>query len=235
MEYKDQYVCLVCGYNMVGDYPETCPFCGASRNNFITATECSKRFKVIATPVNERVVRLHSVPPLGFEHAAYKIDTGTNIVWIDCPSTFDTTLKPADIITFTHHHFLGASTLYQEAFASRLRIHQYDSAFDLCRGYSFDQLFEDDHEINAIQAYHIDGHTPGFTCYLYGQTLFVCDYVFYDTQRMTYNPFGPRNKTEEGGRKIKQLVEDKEIIKVCGYNYIADFPDWLKEFNKLLG
>jgi len=219
---------------MVGHYPNACPFCGASREQFITATECLNRFRVIATPVNDAVVRLNSDPALGLEHAAYRIDTDTCIVWIDCPSTFDPTLETPHTITFTHHHFLGASNLYQGPFASRLRIHQLDSEFDLCRGYSFDQLFENDHEISGIQAYSIDGHTPGFTCYIYGETLFVCDYVFYGIDKMKYNPFGPDNKTKEGGRKLMKIIRNNHIVSVCGYNYVVDFSDWIEKFNTLL-
>ena len=33
---KEQYVCLVCGFNMVGYYPDKCPFCGVSKEEFIT-------------------------------------------------------------------------------------------------------------------------------------------------------------------------------------------------------
>lgn len=236
MEHKDQnqHVCLVCGYNMVGYLPDCCPFCGASCSQFITATECSNRFKVIATPVNDTVTRLSSVPPLGLEHAAYRIKTDTRVVWIDCPSTFDPTLETPHTITFTHHHFLGASNLYKESRVSRLSIHRQDSTFDLCRGYSFDKLFEDDHEISGIQAYHIAGHTPGFTCYIYEETLFICDYVFYDTETMIYNPYGLRNKTEDGGRKLMEIIRKKQLTKVCGYNYVADFADWIEQFNKLL-
>lgn len=234
MENKHQYVCLVCGYNMVGYCPDACPFCGASRGKFITATECSNRFKVMATPVSDTISCLKSVPALGLEHAAYRIDTGTDIVWIDCPSTFDSTLDAADIITFTHHHFLGASHLYQKFFKNRLRIHQADSAFDLCHGYTFDQLFADDHEINGIQAYHIDGHTPGFTCYIYEDTLFACDYVFCDAGPMKYNPFGPSNKTKGSGEKLKEIIRGRQISTVCGYNYILNFPNWLKAFDELL-
>ena len=189
---------------MVGYYPDTCPFCGTCRDKITTAAECSQRFSVTATPVNDRVVRYNSVPSLGLEHAAYRIDTGTSIVWIDCPSTFDNRFEPADIITFTHHHFLGASNMYQEFFPAKLRIHQHDSASEICRGYPFDQRFKRSHEIEGIQTYHINCHTPGCTCYLYGNILLACDYVFQGATRMNHNPFGPRDKTKNGGKKIKK-------------------------------
>ena len=59
----EQYVCLVCGFNMIGFHPDRCPFCGAASSHFITADECSARFKVTSTPVHDRVTRLNSDPP----------------------------------------------------------------------------------------------------------------------------------------------------------------------------
>ncbi len=70
---KEQYVCLACGFNMVGFHPDTCPFCWARKERFITAEECSAGLKVVSTPVNEKVTRLNSQPALGFEHAAYRL------------------------------------------------------------------------------------------------------------------------------------------------------------------
>ncbi|RPJ04849.1 MAG: MBL fold metallo-hydrolase, partial [Deltaproteobacteria bacterium] len=72
---REQYVCLVCGFNMIGFHPDRCPFCGAAKEHFITAEDCSARYTVVATPVSEKVTRLNSHPPLGIEHAAYHIET----------------------------------------------------------------------------------------------------------------------------------------------------------------
>ena len=71
---NEQYVCLTCGYNMVGYHPDFCPFCGAAQKKFITADDCSSRFDVVATPVTTEVTKLNSVPPLGLEHSAYQIN-----------------------------------------------------------------------------------------------------------------------------------------------------------------
>lgn len=157
---KEQYVCLVCGFNMVGFHPDACPFCGARKERFITAEECSARFKVVATPVNEKVTRLNSQPALGYEHAAYRIETGQSALWIDCPSTFDASLPRVDTILFTHHHFLGASNLYRQLFTAEVHIHQADSRHEICRPFSFDSLFDQDFIHHGIEAFHIDGHTP---------------------------------------------------------------------------
>ncbi len=231
---SEQYVCTVCGFNMVGYYPERCPFCGAPREKFITSEECSARFKVKGTPVKEKVTRLNSVPPLGLEHAAYRIDTNGKVFWIDCPSSFDRSLIPMDVTTFTHHHFLGASNQYRNFFSSEVRIHKLDSTHKICRAFTFDVTFEDNFLDSGIEAYHIDGHTPGFTFYIFEDVLFVCDYVFLKGEGMRFNPYGPEKETIEGAHKINKIIEGRKINKVCGYNYVIDFSDWKERFDDLL-
>lgn len=230
---SEQHVCLVCGYNMVGFHPETCPFCGARKDRFITAKECSKRFRVAATPVNDRVTRLNSRPALGFEHAAYRIETGAGACWIDCPSSFDASLSPVDRILFTHHHFLGASNLYREHFSARVGIHQADSEHDLSRPFSFDDKFSQAFVHQGIEAFHIDGHTPGFTVYLFEETLFICDYVFLDGDGIKLNPFGPADRTIAGSRRLRELLKGRQLAWVCGYNYVSGFTDWWRRFENV--
>jgi hydroxyacylglutathione hydrolase len=227
---KEQYVCLVCGFNMVGFHPDSCPFCGARKERFITAEECSARFKVVGTPVNEKVTRLNSQPALGFEHAAYRIETGDGACWIDCPSSFNASLPPVDTILFTHHHFLGASNLYREHFPARIGIHEADARHEICRRFTFDDLFAQDFTHRGIEAFHIDGHTPGFTFYIFEDTLFICDYVFLDGDGMKFNPFGPADRTIAGGRRIRELLDGRPLTTVCGYNYVIDYADWWRRF-----
>ncbi|MGE5800330.1 MAG: MBL fold metallo-hydrolase, partial [Syntrophaceae bacterium] len=172
---NEQYVCLVCGFNMIGFHPDRCPFCGASARHFITAAECSSRFEVVSTPVNGKVTRLNSRPALGIEHAAYRIETGRGACWIDCPSCFDASLEQTDAIFFTHHHFLGASNLYRKHFEAQVRIHHEDSVHAICRPFSFDVVFEDHFVHQGIEAFPIDGHTPGFTFYIFEDVLLICD------------------------------------------------------------
>jgi hydroxyacylglutathione hydrolase len=160
---KNQYVCTVCGFNMVGYYPEYCPFCGAHQRNFITSEECSAKYKVQGTRVNDKVTSLRSVPSLGLEHAAYRIETNGTAYWIDCPSCFDETLDPVEAVIFTHHHFLGASNLYRDLFPARVKIHKSDSVHKISKTFSFDDLFTENFSIGGIEAFHIGGHTPGFT------------------------------------------------------------------------
>lgn len=175
---KEQYVCTVCGYNIVGYYPDFCPFCGASKEKFITDEECSEKYKVVGTSVNRKVIRLNSVPALGLEHAAYHIEKEEKTFWIDCPSCFDKSLKPTDAILFTHHHFLGASNLYRDFFHAQVRIHTLDSTHTICNAFTFDITFNENFIEQGIQAFHIGGHTPGFTCYIFNDTFFICDNVF---------------------------------------------------------
>lgn len=229
---REQHVCLVCGFNMVGFHPSNCPFCGASSKNFITAEECSARFKVVSTPVNDKVSRLNSHPALGIEHAAYRIETGKGACWIDCPSCFDSTLPRADYILFTHHHFLGASNLYRDYFAAQVQIHLRDSAHDICRPFSFDVTFEENFVHDGIEAFHVGGHTPGFTCYIFEDVFFICDYVFLEGEGMKYNPFGPAGLTIAGGRVIRDIIGDREISSVCGYNYVIPYVEWKRRFDE---
>ena len=230
---REQYVCIVCGFNMVGYFVGKCPFCGASKEKFITSEECSARFTVKGFSVNKKITRLNSVPPLGLEHSAYRVETNNKIYLIDCPSSFDNTLKPMDFIIFTHHHFLGASNQYREHFSSEVRIHKLDSSHKICHAFTFDGTFEENFILDGIEAFHIDGHTPGFTFYIFEETLFICDYVFLKGGKMLYNPFGPAKETRDGGRKLKSIIRNRKIDLVCGYNYVEDFTNWKKKFNNL--
>jgi hydroxyacylglutathione hydrolase len=228
---REQYVCLVCGFNMVGFHPEVCPFCGANRKHFITAEECSARYRVMATPVSGKVTRLNSQPALGIEHASYRIETGNGACWIDCPSSFDATLEQVDRILFTHHHFLGACNLYREHYAASVQIHHDDSLHDICRPFTFDSTFTDNIVHNGIESFHVDGHTPGFTFYIFEEILFICDYVFLDGGGMKYNPFGPADRTVAGGHRIREILTGRKLSTVCGYNYVIGYDDWQRRFD----
>ncbi|MBE0523587.1 MAG: MBL fold metallo-hydrolase [Methanosarcinales archaeon] len=219
---------------MVGYLADHCPFCGAPKTKFITSEECSARYHVIEIPITKNVSRLNSSPKLGLEHAAYRIKSDDRTFWMDCPSCFDTTLAPMDDILFTHFHFLGASNQYREYFSSKVWIHQADSRFEICRGFPFDNTFLQSFEEGGIEAHHIDGHTPGFVCYFFEDVFLMCDYVFYGKKGMRFNPFGPVSETIEGGFHIKELLDGRDISKVCAVDYVMDFNDWILGFDGLL-
>jgi len=109
----EQYVCKVCGFNIIGYHPDRCPFCGATSENFITTEDCSKKYEVVSYKVSNKIKRLNSVPSLGLEHAAYSIKIDSSIIWIDCPSTFKADLDRMNKIIFTHHHFLAPQTFIE--------------------------------------------------------------------------------------------------------------------------
>ncbi|TXT57094.1 MAG: hypothetical protein BAJALOKI1v1_1880002 [Promethearchaeota archaeon] len=234
MSEVEQYVCTVCGYNMVGYHPENCPFCGASKTKFISAEQCTSEYDIEVIEISKEVARLNSTPSLGLEHAAYRIDTGKKRFWIDCPSTFKKEVDTMDAILFTHHHFLGASNLYHTYFDAEVWIHKKDSLMSLAAHHSFTNIFEENFSVSGIDAFHIDGHTRGFTFYIFKDILFECDYTFYSGQSMKYNPYGNRERTKEGGEKMNRIIEKYTLTNVCGVDYVVDFSEWYPLFQKLL-
>jgi hydroxyacylglutathione hydrolase len=230
----EQYVCQVCGYNMAGYHPAFCPFCGATKDRFLTADENSARHHVEGMHVNAQVTRFNTVPKLGFEHAAYRVEADGPVFLIDCPSTFDRSLPGVDIITFTHHHFLGACNLYRDLYPARVAIHEDDVHNDLCRGFTFDDLFLGSFCYRGLNAVHIGGHTPGFTCYFFRDVLFICDYVMREGGKMALNPYGPRMKTKEGLVRLLEHVPDYPVSTVCGVDYVMDYPSWEKMVRPLV-
>ncbi|UCD02145.1 MAG: MBL fold metallo-hydrolase [Promethearchaeota archaeon] len=234
MTYKSvQYVCLKCGYNIISYFPDFCPFCGASNENFITAEECSQKYNIAETIVNNKVTRLNSYPNLGLEHAAYCLKINNKYIWIDCPSTFRKDLDPMDKILFTHNHFLGASNLYREYYTAFIWIHKSDSEHSLAKMHSFDKKFNQNFKLSGIEAFHIDGHTPGFIFYIFDNILFICDYVILSGNKLILNPYGPRQSTIEGAKRLREIIKKREINTVCGVNYVMDYLKWKEGFLKL--
>lgn len=229
-----QWVCLQCGYNMIGEMPDICPFCGARHDRFMTWDDAEKTYSVTTHAVNDVVSQLLSVPKLGLEHAAYRIETKTGAVWIDSPSAFNRNLAPVDTILFTHHHFLGASNQYRRLWHSEVWLHDLDANHRLVALFDIDRRFSDDFTAYGIEAYHVGGHTPGFTFYIYLDVLFICDYVFLTDSGMHFNPYGPEQDTLNQARRIYDIVSAKCLKTVCGYNYIAHFADWLPQFKHLV-
>ena len=234
LQASQQFVCQRCGYNMIGYYPQFCPFCSVSNEHFITAEECSQMYKIVSSKVNEKVSRLYSYPPLGLEHSAYCIKSDNKKIWIDCPSTFTEDLESMDKILFTHHHFLGASNLYRGYYTTFIWIHKNDSEHSLANMHPFDKKFSQNFKLSGIEAFHIDGHTPGFTFYIFEKILFICDYLIPFEQKLILNPYGPIQPTIEGAKKLRDLMENKEIDKICGFNYVMDYQNWKEIFFKLL-
>lgn len=233
-DFPQQWVCVQCGYNMIGTMPEVCPFCGARHNRFLTWQEAEKAFRVTAFPVDEEVTQLLAVPKLGYEHAAYRVATGQHPVWIDAPSAFNRDLPPVARILFTHRHFMGASNQYRCIWGSELWLHQLDAGHPLAVPFAVDKQFADNFSEYGIEAHHIGGHTPGFTLYIYRDVLFICDYVLLENNALSFNPFGPPDETAARAFLIHEIVSVRPLKTVCGYNYVMDFATWLPMFERLL-
>jgi len=229
-----QWVCLVCGYNMIGRMPDICPFCGAHHNQFLDWEEAERRYQVQVQRINDRVAQLLSVPRLGYEHAAYRIEMDSGPVWIDCPSVFNRNLTPPRAIYFTHMDFMGACNQYQEVAGTRISLHELDAAHSLAAAFTVDNRFHGDFCEEGIEAFHVDGHTPGFTIYIHHTVLFVCDYVLIPKagRRMQFNKFGHREHLYEGAALISKIMDRHVLETVCGWNYIMDYKQWRTAFDK---
>lgn len=234
LEQMPQWVCLECGYNMIGEMPDVCPFCGASHDKFMAWDEVEQMYRVTAHDINNDVSQLFSVPKLGLEHAAYRIETDEGNVWIDSPSAFNRNLEPVDAILFTHHHFMGASNQYRRLWRSEVWLHELDANHPLVASFDVDKRFNHDFSLYGIDAHHIGGHTPGFTLYIYQDVLFICDYVFLDNSALRFNPFGPQPETQRQAQRIHEILKSRPIITVCGYNYVMDFEEWFVAFEHLI-
>ncbi|MCA1994236.1 MAG: MBL fold metallo-hydrolase [Coleofasciculus sp. S288] len=232
--HHQQWVCIVCGYNMIGEMPDVCPFCGVGHDKFLTWDEAEQTYRVTPYQVNEFVTQLKSVPRLGLEHAAYRIETEDGAVWIDCPSAFNRDLEPVQTIYFTHKDFMGASNQYRELWGAKVYLHVLDSEHSLAKLFPVDRRFTGDFVEHGIEAFHIGGHTPGFTIYIYNEVLFICDYAFPPGGKMRFNPFGVQDETRDRALRIREVISGRTLEIVCGYNYIAEFGSWWRNFEHLL-
>lgn len=230
-----QWVCQVCGYNMIGEMPDVCPFCGAHHDKFLTWEETEKRFRVTPNRVNDYVTQLMSMPRLGREHAAYQIETGDGAIWVDCPSAFNRDIAPAKAIYFTHPDFMGASNQYREVWGAKVALHALDAVNPLAGPFPVDWPFEAGFHEGELEAIPIGGHTPGFTVYIFREVFFVCDFAYPPGPEMRLNPYSPeeiRTKSED----LKALLARRGdgLGLVCGYNYVAPFDEWRSDFERLL-
>lgn len=231
---KKQWVCTVCGYNMISQRPDRCPFCGSQHKDFVDSATASRRYQLTAKPVSATVTQLKCVPRLGLEHAAYRIDADGGSVLIDCPSVFSRTLDPVDCILFTHKDFIGAANQYREHWNAEVWLHKADAELSEVSKHSVDHRFSGELEKFGVQGLHIGGHTPGFTVYLWQDVLFVCDYVYPPGSAMKLNPHGPRAATRDGASQLADIVSSHALKTICGYNYVADFGSWQSAFMRLI-
>jgi hydroxyacylglutathione hydrolase len=221
-----QWVCVPCGYNMIGEMPEVCPFCGERHEKFVTWNVAEETYRVTSTPVTDGVTQLRSQPRLGYEHAAYRVETRDGAVWIDCPSAFNRTLEPVSDIFFTHKDFMGASNQYRAHWNARVHIHKAETTHPLASPFPVDDTFTGDFTFQGIDAFHIGGHTEGFTVYFHDDVLFTCDYAFPGNKAMRLNPFTDKAPMVTKGDRLLNLVRERKPRIVTGFNYVVDGADW---------
>ena len=58
-----------------------------------------------------------------------------------------------------------------ESCGGQVYIHQLDAAHPLAQQFPVGNAFSGDFERGSLEAYHIGGHTPGFTMYIHGDVL----------------------------------------------------------------
>ncbi len=236
---QKQYVCMVCGYNMIGDAPHSCPFCGCNSSHFITACECTEKFGIEEIHVTDTVMQLKSTPKLGFEHAAYAIETVKGDIWIDCPSCFERLIETPHAICFTHHHFMGACNLYQESCHCEIYIHENELTFPLAQQYIpfiTNKITSDFWAYCNIQGVMIAGHTSGYTAFFCDEVCFACDIALLDNNgEDSLNTYSSGYK--EVAAAVKQLIaecEHRKIKTVCCYNDVFSYNEWHSRVSKLL-
>ena len=198
---------------MIGDMPDVCPFCGARHTKFLTSEKAEKKFIVTPKRINDCVTQLMSVPRLGIEHAAYRVELDNGAVaWIDCPSAFNSNLDSVTDIYFTHKDFMGASNQYRQLFNAKVHIHEQDARNSLVQQFknSIDNRFSENFEVNGLEAVHIGGHSLGFTVYGYKEVLFVCDYAYPPGRRMKLNPYSTPD-IKKNAPKILEFAENKSF------------------------
>ena len=113
-------------------------------------------------------------------------------------------------------------------------IHKRDAENPLARPFPFDNLFEGGFSADGISAHHVNGHTPGFTVYLFEEALFVCDLVVTRSAKMRFNPYGDPEGIREAGHKLDRLLQGRSIRLVCGYKDVVDYNEWKPRFDQLL-
>ncbi|MBS93371.1 MAG: MBL fold metallo-hydrolase [Chromatiales bacterium] len=231
---KKQWVCTVCGYNMIGKRPARCPFCSSLHKDFVDSGAASRHYCVTPKAVTDTVTQLKCVPRLGLGHAAYRIDADGGSVLIDCPSAFNRDLDPVDSIMFTHKDFIGAANQYREAWQAEVWLHEADAELSEVAEHSVDHRFTGTVEKFGVEGVHIGGHSPGFTVYLWQEVLFIGDYVYPPGAAMKLNPHGPLAATRDGAGRLVDVATSRLLTTVCGYNYVTDFATWQSAFMRLV-
>ncbi len=126
-------ICLGCGQHLFDEEPDRCPLCGTASNRFRAEKEIEQRYRVVTSKVTDQVRRLVVEPELGI--ASYRVESGQDSVWIDCPAVFDRDLERVEAILFTHGDFMGACNRYRELWGTEVYLNELDTGHRFARGH----------------------------------------------------------------------------------------------------
>ena len=225
-------ICPGCGQHLFDEEPDRCPLCGTPSNRFMTAEETEQHYRVATSRVTAQVQRLIVGPKLGI--ACYRVESGQDSVWIDCPAVFDRDIERVDAILFTHRDFMGACNRYREVWGTEVYLNEFDTGHRFARGHFVDHKVRGDFKRGALESYHLGGHSDGFTIYTHNDVLFVCDYVLVEGAGMKLTPFGHKRAIREGAHRILELTAGRNLETVCGYNFVTEFLPWRDALSRLL-
>ncbi len=113
-----------------------------------------------------------------------------------------------------------------------MHLHELDASHLLARNHPVDIVFQGDFKRGSLEAYHIAGHTPGFTVYIHNELLLICDYAFPRGPEIRLNPAKGDGTIREGGQGVLEITDIRGLKKVCSYNYITNFESWRKDFSR---
>jgi hydroxyacylglutathione hydrolase len=51
---------------------------------------------------------------------------------------------------------------------------------------------------------------------------------------MQLNPFGPQDETRDHAARILEIISERSLETVCGFNFITEFDRWREDFKHLL-
>ena len=87
-----------------------------------------------------------------------------------------------------------------------------------------------------MEAHHVGGHSPGFTVYVAGSILFVCDLLYFRGSHLIFNPYGPKDPTQKAGVALAKLLreEGRAFSYVCDVNGATSYGKWEMAFVRLL-
>lgn len=216
-------ICPSCGQYCDNGITQ-CTCCGTARDELLTEHEVETKYQLTTGNITSYIERLSCKPGLGI--ACYRLDTGSGVALIECPSVFDSSIGRVDAIFLSHADFAGASDQYCEAWGAEVFVHELDDTSIVpesrCCVY---KKFSDGFTWGGIGSYRLGETNSGATVYVYKNTLFVCDFSF----RGMAKPL-----LITCAKQLTELAEHHDIKLVCGYNFAVAYSTWAQPASQAL-